>query len=323
MKAYRSILACIDDVDRDAKMIHYIENIIRMAGTEEVHLMYVSEDLWRPVYSASSTMAETRLDAGIPPIPDIPLDEQKERVHVLAMNTLGHLSDCRIKTHVVYGSPLYEILDYALTRNVDVIAMRQTFGEASEKGSKALLPRRITRRATCSTLTIPDNFSFETPNILVPIRNSECSQNAFIAACNIVEATGGILEALNIYQVHSDYMLAGLTLSDHLNNLESYAKLETQTLLDRTVVGNVEVRTHFMPDFNADPVKVVSRRARENDSNMIVIGARGRTGAAGVLLGTVTEQLIQTAAVPVLAVKKKGECIGVLKAMLEVMGFKK
>ena len=323
MKEYRSILACIDDFDRDAKMLQYMENFIRLAGTEEVHLIYVSEDLWRPVYSASATMAETRLDAGIPPMPDIPLDEQKERLQKLAESSLGHLSDCTVRTHVVYGSPLYEILDHALTRNVDVIIMRQHFGEASEKGSKALLPRRITRRSTCSVLTIPENVTFETANVLVPVRNSECSQNAFIAACNIVESAGGLLEALNIYQVHSDYMLAGIPLSTHLNNLESYAKLETQSLLDRTVVGNVEIRTHFMPDFNADPVKVISRRAREKNANMIVIGARGRTGAAGVLLGTVTEQLIQTSEIPVLAVKKKGECIGVLKAMLEVMGFKK
>ncbi len=48
----------------------------------------------------------------------------------------------------------------------------------------------------------------------------------------------------------------------------------------------------------------------------VVIGARGRTGAAGVLLGTVTEQLIRQSPAPVLAVKKKGECIGLLRALL-------
>ena len=51
-----------------------------------------------------------------------------------------------------------------------------------------------------------------------------------------------------------------------------------------------------------------------------MIGARGRTGAAGVLLGTVTEQLIRKSPSPVLAVKKKGECLGVLRALLVVVG---
>lgn len=49
-----------------------------------------------------------------------------------------------------------------------------------------------------------------------------------------------------------------------------------------------------------------------------MIGSRGRTGAAGVLLGRVTEQLIRKSTVPVLAAKKKGECIGVLRALLEL-----
>jgi nucleotide-binding universal stress UspA family protein len=52
---------------------------------------------------------------------------------------------------------------------------------------------------------------------------------------------------------------------------------------------------------------------------LIVIGARGRTGAAGILLGTVTEQLIRVSPVPVLAIKNKGECIGVLRALQQLM----
>ena len=51
-----------------------------------------------------------------------------------------------------------------------------------------------------------------------------------------------------------------------------------------------------------------------------MIGARGRTGTAGVLLGTVTEQLIRKSPSPVLAVKKKGECLGVLRALLVIAG---
>lgn len=323
MKECRSILACIDDFDRDAKMLAYIENIVRRTNIKEVHLIYASENLWRPSYSDHSMLAESRLDSGIPPMPDSPLDEQQERVQYLAQSAFDLQRGYTVETHIVYGAPLYEILDHALTYNVDLVVMRQTFGEMSEKGSKALLPRRIARRATCSVLTVPDNFTYKTTNILIPVRDSECTQNALIAACNIAEATGGMLEALNIYQVSSKYAHNSVPLSIHLENTENIAKEETQNLLNRTTIGNVEVRPHFMPDFNSDPVTVIQRRAKENGANMLVIGARGRTGAAGILLGTVTEQLIQQADIPVLAVKTKGESIGVVKALLEMMGVKK
>lgn len=49
---------------------------------------------------------------------------------------------------------------------------------------------------------------------------------------------------------------------------------------------------------------------------MIVIGAKGRSLAALVLLGSVTEKLIETTHVPILAVKKKGSGMGFLEALL-------
>jgi nucleotide-binding universal stress UspA family protein len=321
MKEYKRIMVCVDNFERDEKLLEYLSNFVQLAQTEQVDLLYVSEELWRPIYVAD-TMAEMRLEVGIPPVPDIALDERQERLQNLAERTLGCVGGCIVKTHVVYGAPLYEILDFSLRKNADLIAMRQSFGEASEKGSKALLAKRITRRSTCSILIVPEHATFDRANILIPIRNSDCSQNALIEAARIAKSTQGMLEALNIYQVHSDYLLSGVSLVTHLNKLEKHATLETQTLLDRTTLPNIEIRTHSMPDFNSDPVKIIHRRARENEANMVVIGAKGRTGAAGVLLGTVTEQLIQSSEISVLAVKKKGECIGVLKAMLSVMGFK-
>jgi hypothetical protein len=49
---------------------------------------------------------------------------------------------------------------------------------------------------------------------------------------------------------------------------------------------------------------------------LIVIGAKGRSLAALVLLGSVTEKLIETTHVPILAVKKKGSGMGFLEALL-------
>ncbi|UCE62029.1 MAG: universal stress protein, partial [Phycisphaerales bacterium] len=68
------------------------------------------------------------------------------------------------------------------------------------------------------------------------------------------------------------------------------------------------------------PVPVILEELGSGQGRAVVIGARGRTGAAGVLLGTVTEQLIRRSPSPVLAVKKKGECLGVLRALLAIAG---
>lgn len=320
MKQFKSILVCIDDFYRDTSLLQSVEKMVQIAGSVNVHLVYVPPDLWQPKVVSLNEMHPY---VGNASSVNFDLEHQMGYLDELRSRYLGEAADCEVTSHVVTGAPLFEILEYALTRNVDLIAMRREFGSLSEKGSHALLVRRITRKSTCSVLCIPENTKFEATKILVPHRNSECSQNAFVEACAIAESTHGMIDALNIYQVNSYYMYAGIPLSTHISNLEKYAQQETQMLLDKVTIGNVEVSLNFLPDLDADPARVVLRHAEEHGSNMIVIGARGRTGAAGVLLGTVTEQLIQNAPIPLLAVKQKGECIGFLKALIEVMGFER
>jgi nucleotide-binding universal stress UspA family protein len=47
--------------------------------------------------------------------------------------------------------------------------------------------------------------------------------------------------------------------------------------------------------------------AKSEAASMIVIGSRGRTGLAHILLGSVAERVVQTAAVPVVVVKVPNE----------------
>jgi nucleotide-binding universal stress UspA family protein len=52
--------------------------------------------------------------------------------------------------------------------------------------------------------------------------------------------------------------------------------------------------------------EVIADIAREQDGEVIVVGTRGRTALAGLLLGSVTQRLLHIASCPVLAVPVKG-----------------
>ena len=56
----------------------------------------------------------------------------------------------------------------------------------------------------------------------------------------------------------------------------------------------------------------------EREVNLLIMGARGRKAAAGVLLGSVTEHLINMTTVPLLVVKKKGTGLSLLDALLKL-----
>ena len=65
------------------------------------------------------------------------------------------------------------------------------------------------------------------------------------------------------------------------------------------------------------PAKAIEEVVKNHNIDLLVIGARGRRAGAGVLLGSVTEHLIKTTTIPILAVKKKGSGLNILEAILK------
>jgi nucleotide-binding universal stress UspA family protein len=81
-------------------------------------------------------------------------------------------------------------------------------------------------------------------------------------------------------------------------------------------LSGLEVTTTFVPDER--PARLIKQAIQEQQPSLVVMGARGRTNAAAVLLGSVTERVIRQSEVPLLAVKKKGERLELLEAILNL-----
>jgi nucleotide-binding universal stress UspA family protein len=221
---------------------------------------------------------------------------------------------------VIRGSPLIETLRYAHEKGVDLIMFGRHYGHRSGPGDETLWARRIARKAPCSVLVLPEEYRFQADVLVVPVRDSECSAGALEVACGVSVYTGAAVVALNVYRVAPGYSRGGSTLEEHQAMLETAANHECARLHERTDTHGREVEFKCVPDLQGDPVSIILDVLGDGLGKAVIIGARGRTGAAGVLLGTVTEQLIRKSPSPVLAVKKKGESLGILRALLVFAG---
>ena len=61
----------------------------------------------------------------------------------------------------------------------------------------------------------------------------------------------------------------------------------------------------------------VNAVVRESSLDLVVVGTRGRSPSAAVLLGSESEHVLVESEVPVLVTKETGERIGVLRALLD------
>ena len=307
MKRYKRILICVDWPDRDGRMLEYAGRTSHLTESEETHCLHVVAD------------------AGAGPNADVQGLPTRRRMTRESLQALaeqhfkGHGKE-RLLFEVVAGSPLMETLRYAHDKDIDLIIMGRHYGRRVDTDDEALLARRITRKATCSVLVLPEDYQLQADALIVPVRDSECSANALEIACGIAATTGATVTALNVFHVGAGYSNVGTNLEEHQALLEAAAGRELNRLLSRVATHGVTVDCRCVPDLHGKPVSIILGTLGDGSGKAVVIGARGRTGAAGVLLGTVTEQLIRNSPSPLLAVKKKGECIGILRALLAIAG---
>lgn len=293
MKQYRNILACIEDSEQDKHLLDHVGPICRAAQTQEVHLLHVTSGGMESALTPESLLS------------------------FASAHIRGHGGE-RITAEVVTGAPLLEILRYAMEKDIDLIVMGRQGGGGDDAKHEATVPKRVTRKATCSVLVLPADAPLKADRILVPVRDSECSANALETACGIAAVKEARVCCLNVFQVTPGYERVGTTLEEHTELLRQSAEQDCQRLLNRIDTQGVRVNVVCVPDLYDRPVPLILEEYEKQGADLLVIGARGRSGAAGVLLGKVTEQLIVQSAIPVLAVKKKGECIGILRALLEL-----
>ena len=298
MARYRKVLICIHDAALDRHMLPYAGTVSRAREWKEVHFLHVAGDEPRP-----EPLLAGKREAITP-----------DTLQGLAVEHFTGHGEEEVFYEVIEGSPLVEILRYAHDKDMDAIVL----GRKAHPARGAILARRITRKATCSVLLLPVRAHAQADVVVVPVRDSECSANALAMACEVAKVIGARVICLNVYQVGPGYTRAGSTLEEAQIALDAAARAECQRLLKRVDTHGVTVDLECVPDLYDRAVPLILEAVTRASAGLIVIGARGRTGAAGVLLGEVTEQLIKESPIPLLAVKKKGECLGVLQALLTI-----
>jgi universal stress protein A len=140
-------------------------------------------------------------------------------------------------------------------------------------------------------------------HILVPIDFSECSKKALQYALPLAREHQATLTLL--YVVAPAFQVGeypGVDQAQLLANAKKNAKKEL------TQWAAAEVRAEAPTDIivhMGTPSRQIIESARSLPADLIVISTHGRTGLKHVLLGSVTEQVVQRAPCPVLVVRER------------------
>ncbi|MCW5773238.1 MAG: universal stress protein [Rhodospirillaceae bacterium] len=136
--------------------------------------------------------------------------------------------------------------------------------------------------------------------ILVPVDGSENSDRAVRFALEQIKASGGALHLVNVQPPLGGAVRSFVRKAD----IEAYHREEGEKSLASALAiageAGIAAETHISV---GRPGAVVAEFARRHGARMIVMGTRGHTGLAGVILGSVAQDVIAHAEVPICLVK--------------------
>ncbi|MFA6849442.1 MAG: universal stress protein [Selenomonadaceae bacterium] len=135
-------------------------------------------------------------------------------------------------------------------------------------------------------------------NILVPVDGSDGSDRAIEQAILLGQACEAKINFL--YVANINQLAINACLSDAI--LEAVTKAGN-VILDRAMQKVPEGVACEAFSETGSPAVIILDFAADNDSNLIVMGSRGLGVVKGVLLGSVSQYIVEQAKCPVLVVK--------------------
>lgn len=157
--------------------------------------------------------------------------------------------------------------------------------------------RQVLHHAMCPVAVVRGEFRESAGPIVVGVDGSETSIRALEWAASCAAATGRTLVAVRAW--HQIFVAGPVYVLPDARSLASSAGDELQRTLEQADVSGVPVETQVVEGRAAAELLAI---AATQQASMLVVGARGSTHVGGPVLGSVSDQVVHHADLPVVVV---------------------
>ena len=286
MTTIRRALVAVDADGSDSELLQYASLLPRLSP--EVAISFIHVLGWQ-AHSPAGESPVTHSQA------------LKKLQDAVSANFAGKNGVCQ----VLHGNLIDQLLITAAETAVDLILL----GHRPEHGNRRALARRLAMKAPCSVWMRPAGGPTDIRRVLAAVDFSIPSAQALSVAAKIASSLGAECLALHAY-----FDAAVMEESE-----QQAQRREVRNAFDRFLapldVHGVQIRSII--DESSSVVHAVQRLVERENVDLVVMGNRGQTRSASILLGSESEHMLMEAHAPVLVVKRRGERISLLRALLD------
>lgn len=302
MYRFKRIVVGITLGDQDEAKIRYAAVISRLASSEKIFFIHVvSQEDKDKEYKGLKKVAEESI---------------RHRMEEIISKYFDGSPDTKLEYVIMEDSPLIhiELLRRFEEMDIDLLVLGKIRGELTKRGT---IPVKVARKAPCSVLFVPVGIKPESANILVPVDFSNISQDAMEVAVTFAVASDvRNIRCINIYNVPIGYYEGGKSYEEFAEIMRGHAETNFKKFIDKIDSRGISVTPIFKLGRNI--CTAIDEYVREHYIDLLIVGARGRRTGAAFVLGSITEKLICSTSMPLLAVKKKGEGMSFFEALLRL-----
>ncbi|RQG99586.1 universal stress protein [Natrarchaeobius oligotrophus] len=252
-----------------------------------------------------SVVDEAELDAASASDID---DEQKASIEAEAESAVETVADVvhdrhpelEITTAIERGTPHRVIGEYAEEADIDAITMGTKGWTGLDRVLLGSVTEHVLRTVTVPVLAVPPEASDSalTPdaveNVLLPTDGSEGATVAVEWGIGLANAYDAMCHVL--FSADKSRFTGGAEPSAILTGLKEEGRTALETIRERARAAGISVTGTVA---NGPAVRVILDYAEDNEIDLIVMGTHGRSGIERQLLGSVTENVVRHADVPV------------------------
>lgn len=209
---------------------------------------------------------------------------------------------------------LETLLRWAKIKDVDLIIM----GRKEELEGSGSLAKGIAKKAPCSVLLLQERRPPGLPKkIMIPSDFSDHTDLIYDFGERISEELGAELIPVHLYEVPHGYSKTGKSFEEFAEIMKENAREDFRRFIQK--FNHKELECQFILNNGEGQGKALLEEAENLGADMILLGSRGKTKSAAILLGSVAEKLVLVNNVlPMLIFKKKGETMGFFEALFKV-----
>jgi nucleotide-binding universal stress UspA family protein len=307
MYQIKKLIVCLDQSALDATLVRFASFISNVNQTKKIYFTNVIRNLNIP----KDVLEE------FPHLIDNMVEERKAQMKEVVEMNFGNSDNVEFSYVVKEGQLSKKILKLAHEKSADMILV----GRKVTLPGTGVVSQRLARRASCSLLIIPEKAEPKMEKLLVPSDFSDYSKDAMEEAIMIVEKYGGNTEIVcqNVFTVPSGYHFTGKSYAEFTAIMLMHAEINFKKFIRKIDTKNIKITPVYTQDDDDDPVEDILSKAKEIEADSIIIGAKGRTAATALFIGSMAERLIQlNDEFPLLVTRPKGKNAGILDYILEI-----